>query len=135
MVRVPAQGMPGPDEIAHSAASQRGREGRRKQWWKVCIRYFPIFLTVTLLYFLYCADHFLLYNALNREIFAGFLADCTWKGVLMAVSGQKNPKTGNYYSQAIKDKKIYSVLEIADEDYRKESVSPCKQAQDQLQET
>lgn len=32
----------------------------------------------------------------------------------MAVSGQKNPKTGNYYSQAIKDKKTYSVLEIAD---------------------
>ena len=51
----------------------------------------------------------------------------------MAVSGQKNPKTGNYYSQAIKDKKTYSVLEIADEDYRKESVSPCKQAQDKLQ--
>ncbi len=32
--RIPAQGMPGPDEIAHSAASQRGREGRRKRWWK-----------------------------------------------------------------------------------------------------
>lgn len=58
--------------------------------------------------------HFLLYNALNREIFAGFLADCTWKGVLMAVSGQKNPETGNCYSQEIKDKKTYSVLEIAD---------------------
>ena len=58
--------------------------------------------------------HFLLYNALNREIFAGFLADCTWKGVLMAVNGQKNPETGNCYSQEIKDKKTYSVLEIAD---------------------
>ena len=34
--RVPAWIMPGPDEIAHSAASQRGREGRRKRWWKVC---------------------------------------------------------------------------------------------------
>ena len=32
----------------------------------------------------------------------------------MAVSGQKNPETGNCYSQEIKDKKTYSVLEIAD---------------------
>ena len=29
--RVPAQGIPGPDEIAHSAASQRGRGGHRKR--------------------------------------------------------------------------------------------------------
>lgn len=36
--RVPAWIMPGPDEIAHSAASQRGREGRRKRWWKVCVK-------------------------------------------------------------------------------------------------
>ena len=32
----------------------------------------------------------------------------------MAVSAQKNPETGNCYSQEIKDKKTYSVLEIAD---------------------
>ena len=32
----------------------------------------------------------------------------------MAVSGQKNPETGNCYSQETKDKKTYSVLEIAD---------------------
>ena len=32
----------------------------------------------------------------------------------MAVSGQKNPETGNCYSQEIKDKKTYSVLEIAE---------------------
>lgn len=37
MAGVPAWIMPGPDEIAHSAASQRGREGRRKRWWKVCV--------------------------------------------------------------------------------------------------
>lgn len=36
--RVPAWIMPGPDEIAHSAASQRVREGRRKRWWKVCVK-------------------------------------------------------------------------------------------------
>ena len=56
--QVPAWIMPGPDEIAHSAASQRGREGRRKRWWKVCVSYFVLFLTVTLLYFLYCAAPF-----------------------------------------------------------------------------
>ena len=31
----------------------------------------------------------------------------------MAVSGQKNPETGNCYSQEVKDKKTYSVHEIA----------------------
>ena len=43
--RVPAQGMPGLDEIAHSAASQRGREGRRKRWWKVCVMILVYFLS------------------------------------------------------------------------------------------
>ena len=53
----------------------------------------------------------------------------------MAVDGYRISETGSGSSQEVKDKKTYSVLEIADEDYRKESVSPCKQAQDQLQET
>ncbi len=43
--RVPAQGMPGLDEIAHSAASQRGQEGRRKRWWKVCVMILVYFLS------------------------------------------------------------------------------------------
>ena len=40
-----------PDIIAHSAASQRGREGRRKRWGKVCVT------IKNLLYFLQEADH------------------------------------------------------------------------------
>lgn len=52
--------------------------------------------------------------AFNRELFAGFLADCTRKGVPMAVGEHKIPETGYCNSQEIKDKKNYSVLEIAD---------------------
>ena len=40
-----------PDIIAHSAASQRGREGRRKRWGKVCVT------IKNLLYFLQEAYH------------------------------------------------------------------------------
>lgn len=49
--RLSAWIMPGPDEIAHSAASQRGREGRRKRWGKVCV------MIKNLLKFLQEADH------------------------------------------------------------------------------
>ena len=42
-----------------------------------------------------CSTIFYCIIAFNRELFAGFLADCTRKGVLMAVSGQKNPETGD----------------------------------------
>lgn len=32
-----------PDWIAHSAARQRGRGGRRRRWWEVCVNFFWYF--------------------------------------------------------------------------------------------
>lgn len=58
--------------------------------------------------------HFLGYNFLNRELFAELLADCTRKGVSMSVIEQKTSDIGCCSSQAVNDKKTYSVLEIAD---------------------
>lgn len=61
-----------------------------------------------------CSTIFYCIIAFNRELFAGFLADCIRKGVPMAVSEHKIPEAGNCYNQEFKDKKTYSVLEIAE---------------------
>ena len=47
----------------------------------------------------------------------------------MAVNEQRKPETGNCYGQEIKDKKIYSVLEIADilQISRSKAYELCKQ--------